>query len=567
MSLAFSYDACRSLVEDFARVVPGLLARHPRTADLALELEKLNLCDAMTRRFGVAVVGQMRVGKSTLLNALIGRDLAPTGVNETTATVNWFRPDPHPGAPMSLAGIFRVHSRDGGEEDFPLERIDEWLGQGERALSARRIDFFADAPFLHRVDLIDTPGLRSVIDAHQETAVAFLEERLENESLEQTDRADAIIYAINPVARETDSDMLALFGEKTRLPGATVWNSLAVVQKWETLSGDDPIEEAEKKCVRQLRQLAGKVSAVIPTSGLLARLSEKLNEPDWESIARLAGASASTVDDLLLDAGSFLDDLPRLPISVENRITLKEHVPWPCLQMLIKSARSRGWRDAVAVRAGARSASGLDSLRDLLERRFFALSSLIKVSGAIHKASLPCIKAMLRLREQADDRRSTLVDGRRLIDRLADRVDDPDLLAACEYIRRSLSAVESDMELAKEIQIRIERAQRDAVASFAILEGDVANLEKLDTINPGVLPPDEARRLRALFGVNGPDPAQRLGMVASSTADMANFAENWLYECQKLSHSAHSALRDLYKTACDRLEQLTNHLGKTPVSS
>ncbi|MHB1424406.1 MAG: dynamin family protein, partial [Gemmataceae bacterium] len=36
----------------------------------------------------LAVVGRMKAGKSTFINALLGEDLAPVGNTETTATIN-----------------------------------------------------------------------------------------------------------------------------------------------------------------------------------------------------------------------------------------------------------------------------------------------------------------------------------------------------------------------------------------------------------------------------------------------------------------------------------------------
>ena len=53
--------------EDFATRTPEVLGRHAATADLALEIDRLNILSSMDCRFTVAVVGQMRVGKSTLL--------------------------------------------------------------------------------------------------------------------------------------------------------------------------------------------------------------------------------------------------------------------------------------------------------------------------------------------------------------------------------------------------------------------------------------------------------------------------------------------------------------------
>src|SRR5437870_1443117 len=39
----------------------------------------------------VAIVGRMKSGKSTFINALLGEDLAKVGATETTATINYFR--------------------------------------------------------------------------------------------------------------------------------------------------------------------------------------------------------------------------------------------------------------------------------------------------------------------------------------------------------------------------------------------------------------------------------------------------------------------------------------------
>ncbi|MDE7044303.1 MAG: dynamin family protein, partial [Acetatifactor sp.] len=45
----------------------------------------------------VAVVGGIKVGKSTFMNALMGADILCTGVLETTYTVCWFRYGEQPG--------------------------------------------------------------------------------------------------------------------------------------------------------------------------------------------------------------------------------------------------------------------------------------------------------------------------------------------------------------------------------------------------------------------------------------------------------------------------------------
>lgn len=553
MPAVFSYEECRTLVEDFARAVPALMARHPQTSDLALELQKLNLLSVLTEKFSVAVVGQMRVGKSTLLNALIGRDLAPTGVTETTATVNWFRQDPG-----ELSEIFRVHDDQGGEEDFPLSRVREWLGTGERAQHTRRLDFFADSPFLQTANIIDTPGLRSVIETHQNATVTFLEEKLEEDSLAQTGRADAVIYALNPVARETDSDMLALFGAKTRLPGSAVWNSLAVVQKWEHLD-PDPLEEAAKKCARLAEQLEGKVAAVIPTSGLLARLAATAPEQAWERVARLGTASDDALADILESPDFFMDDVVGVPVSGAEREALRQVIPWPALRLAAKYAQSRGWRTAADVHHGILEASGIGKLKELLERRFFTLSSLIKVGTTLHKATTPCQTAMLRLRHIEQDRRQTLELGSRVAHFLRQQGQDSAYVDAIRYVEKSVVAVEAESRIANEIQIHLDESLRSASESFGVLASDITALGLLDQLAMDEIDTDTRQDLRRLFGVEGPEPRHRLG-CGEGTVDMLEVAEYSLAEFQRKGQRGRGDAAAIYEFAVERLEQLANHL-------
>ena len=94
MTLNVEFQELQDRLRTFSESVPGILRR--------LELDgragRRNRADAAVveggaseEHFTLAVAGQMRVGKSTLINAMIGADLAIPGVTETTATVNWLR--------------------------------------------------------------------------------------------------------------------------------------------------------------------------------------------------------------------------------------------------------------------------------------------------------------------------------------------------------------------------------------------------------------------------------------------------------------------------------------------
>src|SRR3990170_662723 len=66
-------------------------------AELAERMEEL--AKQVHQPCVVAVVGRVKVGKSTFVNALLREDLAKVGTTETTATINYFSygsPDPDP---------------------------------------------------------------------------------------------------------------------------------------------------------------------------------------------------------------------------------------------------------------------------------------------------------------------------------------------------------------------------------------------------------------------------------------------------------------------------------------
>ena len=84
--------------------VSDLKSIHKSLEDLIRKLNNLateqdnflvkKMCDNLTddlnkEEYRITVVGQFSSGKSTFINALIGRDILPHGVSETTATITY----------------------------------------------------------------------------------------------------------------------------------------------------------------------------------------------------------------------------------------------------------------------------------------------------------------------------------------------------------------------------------------------------------------------------------------------------------------------------------------------
>ena len=139
------------------------------------------------QRLRVLVAGEAKRGKSTLINALLGRAVLPAGVTPLTAlatTVRYGRDD-------GVTAVFR----DGRAESFPLSALDDLVTEpgnpgNRRGLAS--VTVAVDAPVLARgAELVDTPGTGSVY-AHN-TAEA-------QTALETMDAAVFVLTADPPVS-------------------------------------------------------------------------------------------------------------------------------------------------------------------------------------------------------------------------------------------------------------------------------------------------------------------------------------------------------------------------------
>lgn len=130
--------------------------------------------DLLNGEFSIVVVGEFSAGKSTLLNALMGKRILPSFSNETTATVNFLRHSDK--ASNGEAG--RVFYNNGEQEiikDATLATIEKYVSTkgNEVANRVEHLDLYLDSDFLKDgVTLVDSPGLNGVADGHREITEA-----------------------------------------------------------------------------------------------------------------------------------------------------------------------------------------------------------------------------------------------------------------------------------------------------------------------------------------------------------------------------------------------------------
>jgi len=168
-----------------------LLAALDELSALGGEADRAALAELRSRlrdrRLRVLVAGEAKRGKSTLVNALLGRAVLPTGVTPLTALATTVRY----GRNERVTAVFR----DSRTEGFPVPALEDLVterGNPGNCRNLASVTVAVDAPLLARgVELVDTPGTGSVY-AHN-TAEAEL-------ALETMDAAVFVLTADPPVS-------------------------------------------------------------------------------------------------------------------------------------------------------------------------------------------------------------------------------------------------------------------------------------------------------------------------------------------------------------------------------
>ena len=118
----------------------------------------------------IAVVGQFKAGKSSLLNRFLGRDLLPVGVLPATAVITRMRFGP--------AERMIVRFQDGRAEEVPLEKLSEFVTEQSNPENSKQVAVVdLELPFLEPfrgIRLVDTPGLGSIFIHNTRTALDWL---------------------------------------------------------------------------------------------------------------------------------------------------------------------------------------------------------------------------------------------------------------------------------------------------------------------------------------------------------------------------------------------------------
>ncbi|MEV5648274.1 dynamin family protein [Nocardia sp. NPDC052254] len=344
----------------------------------------------------VALAGQLKAGKSTLLNALVGQDIAPTDATECTRMVTWYRHGPAPrvtaaagdGARADVAvrrtpgsgGLPGAHGL-----SFDLSAL-RWDTAGAHELG--HLEVCWPAATLERTTIIDTPGTSSL--SHE---VSMRTSRLlapDSDAGPPVPEADAVVYLL----RRLDAadigfleQLAATHAESAgRQAGSGPLGVIGVVSRADEIGAGriDALHSARDVSSRFAAELerTGLCQAVIPVAGLLAFAAATLRQREFDAFENLAGVPVDELSTALLSADRFAHPDPRLPVPADLRAHLAARFGLFGIRMAVMLIRL-GVRDSSTLAAELTQRSGVDELRSVLEVQFAQRADQLKAHSAL----------------------------------------------------------------------------------------------------------------------------------------------------------------------------------------
>lgn len=214
-----------------------------------------------SRKFRVAVVGEFRRGKSTFINALLGKEILPADVLPTTATLNRITYGAEPKACLNY--------KDGRKETVDIEELSRYvtkLTQESEKAASEILEAVVEYPSVfcqNHVDLIDTPGMND-------------DYAMNDLTLGQLEKIDLVIVTLssNEPFSETEGEFMMKL-----LESEEICQIIVVVTKIDQIRK----QEDRKRIVEHIEQR------------ILSKMAEKIQEryapedPIYEKYNRIFG--------------------------------------------------------------------------------------------------------------------------------------------------------------------------------------------------------------------------------------------------------------------------------------
>ncbi|CAM2789116.1 dynamin family protein [Skermania piniformis] len=344
----------------------------------------------LTEPLRVAVVGRVKAGKSTLLNALVGDRLAPTDAGECTRIATWYA-DGH---------TYRVTARltDGESRQLRFTRDTAAITVDLAGLDpdqVSRLDVTWPSAGLRAATLIDTPGIGSLSAPTARRAWDLL-----IPADDEQRSADAVVYLLRHLHGDDVEFLRAFHDPVCGRPNPV--NAIGVLSRADEIGGGrlDSMTSAGTIAARMSADPVVRrvVQTVVPVAGLLAETAATLTEREVAQLRRVAELDPSSADRLLLSADRFAGRAapslcPELGLDVDQRTALLSRFGLFGVRLATTLLRQQPACPASVLADELAAHSGIDELRTVLGSLFLRRADVLK-----SHSTLAALTALTRAR-------------------------------------------------------------------------------------------------------------------------------------------------------------------------
>ncbi|MDQ7907739.1 hypothetical protein RB614_24765 [Phytohabitans sp. ZYX-F-186] len=315
----------------------------------------------------IAIAGPWQAGKSTLVNAIVGEEVAPIEVPDAEQVFTWYQDGAEPHATAYPAGI-----------ELPVARTANGLRVDIRRWRPAPVnDLVVTWPSraLRNATIVDTPALPDAGDKVLRDA-------------------DAVLYLTRD-GRGTDLEWLESAQDGTVARAAPV-NVILVLSRADEIGGGriDALLAAKQLARKHHRDhhVGSLCLAVVALGGLIALAGRVLSDRDYSALSTLARTPRPELEPYLLTTDRFVgEDFPAL-VDVETREDLLDRLGIFGVRLattLIRTGTGTDTRAGLAAELVRRS--GLSELREAVGRCFVDRADALKARSA-----LAALEAVLR---------------------------------------------------------------------------------------------------------------------------------------------------------------------------
>ncbi len=243
-----------------------------------------------SQSFSIAIVGEFKRGKSTLINALLGQDVLPTDILPCSATLNRIT--------YGITPSVEVCFRDGHVDKVDIDRLSDYVTKltpesEQLAASVSEATVYYPVNYcMNNVDIIDTPGLND-------------DKNMTDVTLSVLPKADAAIMTIMATSPFSDYERDFL---ENKLLTSDMGRVLFVVTRIDSFDDEDDVEKVlksiETRIERYIMDKAAKTYGM--DSAEYAAFKRKIGKPRVYGIsAKQAVRGKLTGDNMLLAKSRF----------------------------------------------------------------------------------------------------------------------------------------------------------------------------------------------------------------------------------------------------------------------